>query len=234
MCDIRSLPFGWKLSPAICQEVVARSVNQCLTCIPLPLPNADGSLVDYDHYLDDLLFVQEDREWLRVCGGMLLALLRDQGYIISHKSQLEPVQRTTWLGKEVNVLQLSIGNSQQLKTRIFTALINVHGRVVRAKTIVRILGLIGWLAAHKTVHLPFLAGVWTAISCQRSEFVRVTGLFWRSLVSAALVAMPNFVAPTVLAGSWMFAKWIDVDAADHVTDSGAVRYTVGLYTPIYI
>ena len=86
MCDIRSLPFGWKLSPAMCQEVVARSVNQCLTCIPLPLPNADGSLVDYDHYLDDLLFVQEDREWLRVCGGMLPALLRDQGYIISHKS----------------------------------------------------------------------------------------------------------------------------------------------------
>ena len=50
-------------------------------------------------------------------------------------------------------------------------------------------------------------------------------------MSAALVAMPNFVAPTVLAGSWMFAKWIAVDAADHVTDSGAVRYTVGLYTP---
>ena len=84
MCDIRSLPFGWKLSPAICQEAVAGSVNHCLDCIPPPLPNTDGSLVDYDHYLDDLLFVQEDREWLRTCGGMLPVLLQNQGYIISH------------------------------------------------------------------------------------------------------------------------------------------------------
>ena len=111
---------------------------------------------------------------------MLPILLRNQGYIVSHKSQLDTVQRTTWLGKEVDLPGLSIGSSQHLRTRIFTALINVHGRVERAKTIIRILGLIGWLAAPKKGHLPFLCGVWRAVSCQRSEFVRVTGLFWRS------------------------------------------------------
>ena len=58
----------------------------------------------------------------------------------------------------------------------------------------------------------------------------MTGLLWRFLVSTTLLAMPDFVAPTVLAGSWMFAKWIAVDAAEFVTDSGAVRYRVGLYT----
>ena len=159
---------------------MARSLNQCLDRIPPPLPNTNGSLVDYDQYLDDLLFVQEDREWLRICGGMLPILLRNQGYIASHKRQLDTVQRTTWLGKEVNLPGLSIGSSQHLRTRIFTALINVHGRVVRAKTIIRILEPIGWLAAPKKGHLPFLGGVWTAVSCPRSEFVRVTGLFWRS------------------------------------------------------
>ena len=62
-CDLRSLPFGWKLSPAICQEVVGRSVATSLSCMPGPQPNTDGSTVDYDHYLDDLLFVQEDKPW---------------------------------------------------------------------------------------------------------------------------------------------------------------------------
>ena len=103
---------------------------------------------------------------------------------------------------------------------------------MRAKTIVRILCMIGWLAAPKKGHLPFPVGVWTAISCQRSEFVRVAGLFWRLLVSAALVAMPDFVAPPILAGSWMFVKWIAMDAAEYVTVSGTIRYRVGLYTPV--
>ena len=229
-CDLRSLLFGWKLSPAICQEVVGRSVAAGLSCMPAPRPNTDGSAIDYDHYLDDLLFVQEDRPWLEMCGRMLPEILQLQGYIISHKSQLQPVQSTTWLGKDIDLKQLSVGNSQYLRTRIFSALINIHGRVVRAKTIIRVLGLIGWLAAPKKGHLPFLAGVWTAVSYSRSEYIRVTGTFWRSLVSASLVAMPDFRPPPVLSESWLYAKWIAVDAAEYVNDRGAVRYRVGLYS----
>ena len=229
-CDLRSLPFGWKLSPAICQEVVGRSVTASLACMPHPRPNTDGSAVDYDHYLDDLLFVQEDRPWLEMCGRMLPRVLQHQGYIISQKSQLEPVQGTTWLGKDIDLRRLSIGNSQYLRTRVFSALINIHGRVVRTKTVIRVLGLIGWLAVPKKGHLPFLAGVWTAVSYNRSEYIRVTGTFWRSLVSAALVAMPDFRPPLVLSQSWLFAKWLAVDAAEYVNDRGRVRYGVGLYT----
>ena len=35
------------------------SVQQCFACMPPPVLNAYGGVVDYDHYLDDLLFVQE-------------------------------------------------------------------------------------------------------------------------------------------------------------------------------
>ena len=152
---------------------------------PLVL-NADGSAVDYGHYLDDLHFVQEDRPSLEMRGCFLPELLQHQGYIIYHKSQLNPVQETLWLGKDIDLVRLCIGNSPHLRTRIFTALINVHGRVVRAKTIICILGLIGWLAAPKKGRLPFLAGVWMAISYSRSEFIQVTDTFWRSMVSTAL------------------------------------------------
>ena len=49
-------------------------------------------------------------------------------------------------------------------------------------------------------------------------------------MSAALVAMPDFVTPKILAGPWMVVKWIAVDAADYVTVSGTIQYRVGLYT----
>ena len=47
-----------------------------LSCMPAPRPNTDGSAIDYDHYLDDLLFVQEDRPWLEMCGRMLPEILQ--------------------------------------------------------------------------------------------------------------------------------------------------------------
>ena len=99
-----------------------------------------------------------------------------------------------------------------------------------AKTIVHILGLIGWLAAPKKGHLPFLAGVWMAISYNRSDYIRVTDTFWRSMVSAALVAMPDFKPLSVIAASWMLAKWVAVDAAEYTTSQGATRYRVGLFS----
>ena len=46
---------------------------------------------------------------------------------------------------------------------------------------------------------------------------------------AALVAMPNFAPSKILAGSWMLAKWVAVDAAEYVSAHGKVRYRVGVY-----
>ena len=46
-----------------------------------------------------------------------------------------------------DVVQLVIANSQHLTIKTFTALVSVHGRVVRTK--VHILALIGWLATSR-------------------------------------------------------------------------------------
>ena len=57
--------------------------------------------MQYDHYLDDLLFVESDREWLAVCGPLLAKYPQIERFIISKKSVLEPV-RSEWLGKHID------------------------------------------------------------------------------------------------------------------------------------
>ena len=75
-----------------------------------------------------------------------------------------------------------------------------------------------------------MPGVWTTISYSRSEFIQATDTFLRSMVSAALIAMPDFQPPLVLAGYWMFAKWVVVDAAEYITSQGIVTYKGDLFT----
>ena len=79
VCDLRTLPFGWKLSPPICQEVVGRHLREAFDLMPPPPPHLpDGFRPDNDHYLDDLLVVMEnDPGWLRS------AAMRGKGYRVS-------------------------------------------------------------------------------------------------------------------------------------------------------
>ena len=89
--DLRSLPFGWRFSPPICQETVTAVLQRVLRRMPLPQGYESWDDVDYDHYLDDLLFVETDREWLEACGPLLARYLQIEGFIISQKSVLGPV-----------------------------------------------------------------------------------------------------------------------------------------------
>ena len=53
----------------------------------VPGSNSDGNAFNYDHYLDNLLFVEEGFHWLSMCNKLLLAyLLEKQSYKISPKS----------------------------------------------------------------------------------------------------------------------------------------------------
>ena len=62
VCDLRTLPFGWKLSPPLCQEVVAKHTKQAFDLMPQP-PNLPVDLrLGCDHYLDNLLVVVEDNK----------------------------------------------------------------------------------------------------------------------------------------------------------------------------
>ena len=128
ICDLRSLPFGWRFSPPICQEVVAGVLNRLLQQMPLPAGYESWTDVQFDDYRDDLLFVESDKDWLSMCGGLLPQYLRIEGFVISKKSVLEPVPYTEYLGKHNNPHALSITNSQMLHTHLF-ALLNIRGQL---------------------------------------------------------------------------------------------------------
>ena len=225
---MRSLPFGWRFSSPICQETVATILYRLLRQMPLPSGYGSWEEVDYDHYLDDLLFVESDKEWLSTPGNLLVKYLLIEGFVISAKSVLEPVQKSKWLGKTIDLLDLSIGNSHMLQTRLFAALLQMHGKVVPVKLIQHVLGLIGWCVAPGKGHLPFVAGIYALLAFGRAEYIRGTYNMWRSVVTVAFFAISTFRVPKILSPDWKLVKWLSVDAAEFLSEFG-VRYTVGLF-----
>ena len=128
--DLRSLPFGWKLSPPICRHVVGEHVRQALTSFPPPAGYDSTLEVPHDHYLDDLILVESDPDSLRACGRWLLAVLVLAGFVISKKSMVEPASRAKWLGKVVDVQGLLIENDVMLVAKIISAVISLYDAVV--------------------------------------------------------------------------------------------------------
>ena len=82
------LPFGWKYSPFICQQTLARIVERVLP--------PDVLLV---HYLDDFLLVHYDKGYLRDNTGNTVIALGHEGFIVSPKSVLEPTTQLDVLGE---------------------------------------------------------------------------------------------------------------------------------------
>ena len=74
-------------------------MGRLLRMLPLPTGYRSWEDVDFDHYLDDLLFVEEDREWLECCGPLLARYLTTEGFVVSHKSVLNPIVSSDRLGK---------------------------------------------------------------------------------------------------------------------------------------
>ena len=88
------LPFGWKYSPFICQQTLARIVERVLP--------PDILLV---HYLDDFLLVHHDKGYLRDNMGNAVIALGREGFIVSPKSVLEPATQLVFLGKWLDLLE---------------------------------------------------------------------------------------------------------------------------------
>ena len=66
-----------------------------------------------------------------MCGRLQPYLLEPQRDIISPKNCTVPATSTMWLGTEVDLVNSVISYSRHLRTNIFAALINTHGRVAR-------------------------------------------------------------------------------------------------------
>ena len=68
-------------------------------------------VVEYDHYLDDVLVVREGPpQWLRDYMVWLVKFMQAEGYLVSPKSVLEPGRVVKWLGKEVDLVNFSVAN----------------------------------------------------------------------------------------------------------------------------
>ena len=212
--------------------MVGEHVRQASTSFPPPAGYDSALEVPHDHYLDDLIVVEADADWLRECGRWLLAVLVLAGFVISKKSMVEPASRAKWLGKVVDVQGWVIENDVMLVAKIISAVISLCDTVVPVQQVQRILGLINWLAAPRKGHLPFLARIYSLLSYNRARRVRVTPWFWISVVQAVAVAAPAFHPPPLLAGDWRLVKWIAVDAAGFFPRDGSVGYRVGLYHPV--
>ena len=233
VCDLRTLPFGWKLSPPICQKVVARHLQESFKLMPPPPELPPDFLPNYDHYLDDVLVVMEaNKEWLRACMRLLCAGMRSKGYHVSDKSVLDPVSCVGWLGKDVDLEFLSISNTQAVLTGLMATMVLFWDKFLPVKDLLRALGLIGWMATPARGHLPFLGGVYGAVYWNRSGWIKISTRLWASLVSAAVISSPPFEVPKGLVMSWLTLKWLAVDAAEYVTLRGLTRYRVGLYDPV--
>ena len=85
---LRRLPFGWKFSPFICQQTVARIVQRVLP------PN-----ILWVHYLDDFLLVHHDKGNLRDNTGNADIAPGREGFIVSPMSVLEPATQFVFWGK---------------------------------------------------------------------------------------------------------------------------------------
>ena len=97
--SIVCLLYGWKFSPSLCQRAFAHF-----------LAVLEPGKIILLQYLDDFLFLGDDREGVRDLCGRAKVVLVEAGYIVSSKPILEPVRAIRWLGKESNLVTGSIGN----------------------------------------------------------------------------------------------------------------------------
>ena len=166
-----------------------------------------AEIVEYDHYLDDVLVVTEGPpQWLRDCMQWLAKFMEAEGYLVSPKSVLEPGKVVKWLGKEVDLMHFSIWNLLGLQVRIIAYLIKIFDSLKSVKDLERVMGLINWMATPATGHLPLFGGVYCAVVHSHSGWLRVTQGMWLSLVSAMFVATPPFRVPNCFVHNWLFLK----------------------------
>ena len=70
-----------------------------------------GTCIDWDVYLDDILITAPRPCEARAGAQRVATALRDAGFIISPKSELEPATCITFFGKRLDSVRRSISNT---------------------------------------------------------------------------------------------------------------------------
>ena len=140
------LPFGWKYSPFICQQTLARIVERVLPPDILLL-----------HYLDDFLLVHHDNN--DNTGNTVIALGRE-GFIVSPKSVLEPATQLVFLGKWLDPLVRMVWSHEVAHLQMFVAWLRLAVWRSESRLLQSFLGFLHWQVRPRGVACPFAAGAY--------------------------------------------------------------------------
>jgi hypothetical protein len=109
-------------------------------------------------YLDDILFVSQDRPRLASVPQSSTDALTKVGFIISVKSILEPTQLVSWMGKNLTLQFARIAPSAQSIADVVTRWARLALKPYHRKKLQHLLGKIIWLGRPGYTAASFLAG----------------------------------------------------------------------------
>ena len=157
--DMKRLPFGWKYSPVICQQLLGSLVRDLIP--------PDILLI---HYLDIFLLVARDRAGLRDVTGRVAARLWEAKFLVSPKSTLEPTKSLHCLGKSFDVEGGAITNSQLSLAKLVLAWLRLSVAPPTQRRLQSFMGSLQWAMQPRTGLGPMATGslawvVWGSERC---------------------------------------------------------------------
>ena len=143
--SVPSLPFAWSYGPVIALENLARL-----------LAVAHQGQVILLQYLDDILLLSTDRHTLEWDTGKLVSDLVSAGWVVSPKSVTVPTTSLTWLGKELNGVDLSIQQSPVYLAQMVVMWLRLASTGYYVKRARRSVGKVLWASSPRTLVVPFM------------------------------------------------------------------------------
>ena len=209
---ITRLPFGWKFSPSICQQLVDRLVRSALR----------GRSMSWT-YLDDILGADAPKKRLKQSMRAMVWKLERAGFIISPKSVLKPQRELDFVGKQLRPKTSEMANKPGTLAAALRAWLKVVARGrARTKAVLSMLGKVNWAVRPSGGAGPMLAGAYRAVQRADGGAVDFTRAAARGVGTAVMLAhMPHSFAEAKTEGFIFFS-----DAAERPERAG--RFRVGV------
>ena len=176
------LPFGWKYSPFICQQALARLVEHALPPHILLV-----------HFLDDFLLIHHDKGYLRSNTGGAVDALERGGFIVSPKSVVQPATRLVFLGKWLDLLERMVWSHEVAHLQMLVAWLRLAVWRSQKRLMQSFLGFLHWQVRPRGLVCPFAAGAYCWINGEQAGHTTVAVL--ESLVVLQTMAAEPWHAP---------------------------------------
>ena len=147
MYAILRVLFGWHQAPGLVLHVIATL-----------LQHVDKEAVIVIQSLDNILCVSHDHTRLLTVTQTIVNTLQQAGFLIGPKSVLTPVQRTGWMGKDIDLCGPHIAPQPPALADLVTRWIRLALFPYSSKPLRRLLGRLGWLGRPGNLAGYFLAG----------------------------------------------------------------------------